>query len=70
MPNKNGTETIDVDEKQTVALVDQETPSSPSKEKPGKQLTPHRKTALAISAAMVVAVAGGYFAWNPLRRHR
>jgi len=67
MPNKNGTQIIDADEKQTVALVDHETPGSPSKERPGKQLTPYRKTVLAISAAMVVAVAGGYFAWNAFR---
>ena len=67
MPNENGTQTIDADEKQTVALVDHETPGSSSKERPGKQLTPYRKTVLAISAAMVVAVAGGYFAWNAFR---
>ena len=67
MPNENGTQTIDADEKQTVALVDHETPGSPSKQRPGKHSTPHRKTVLAISAAMVVAVAGGYFAWNAFR---
>ena len=67
MPNENGTQTIDADEKQTVALVDHETPGSPSEERPGKQLTPYRKTVLAISGAMVVAIAGGYFAWNAFR---
>ena len=64
MPNENGTQTIDADEKQTVALVDHETPGSPSKESPGKHLTPHRKRILVISAAMVVAIAGSHFAWN------
>jgi membrane fusion protein (multidrug efflux system) len=67
MPNKNGTQTIDADEKQTVALVDHETPGSPSIESPDKHSKPSRKTVLAISAAMVVAVAGGYFAWNAFR---
>jgi membrane fusion protein (multidrug efflux system) len=64
MRNENGTQTIDADEKQTVALVDHETPGSPSKESPGKHLTPHRKRILVISAAMVVAIAGSHFAWN------
>ena len=67
MPNENGTQTVAADEKQTVAVVDHETSGSPSEERPGKQLTPHRKTALAISGAMVVAIAGGYFAWNAFR---
>ena len=67
MPNDNGTQTIDADEQQTVALVDHETPGSPAKERPGKQLTPHRKTTLAILGAIVVAVAGGYFAWKAFR---
>jgi membrane fusion protein (multidrug efflux system) len=67
MPNENVTQSIDADEKQTVALVDHETPGSPSKQRPGKQLTPYRKTALAISGAIVVAIAGGYFAWNAFR---
>ena len=67
MPNENGTQTIDADEKQTVTLVDHETPGSPSKEKPGKHSTTRRKRVLVISAAMVVAIAGGYFAWNAFR---
>ena len=67
MPNENDTRTIDADEKQTVALVDHETPGSPSKERADKHSKPYRKTVLAISAAMVVAIAGGYFAWNAFR---
>jgi membrane fusion protein (multidrug efflux system) len=67
MPNKNGTQTIDVDEKQTAALVDHETPGSPSDQTPDKHSKPYRKTVLAISAAMVVAIAGGYFVWNAFR---
>jgi membrane fusion protein (multidrug efflux system) len=67
MPNENGTQTIDADEKQTVALVDHETPGSQSKEGGSKHSKPYRKTVLAISAAMVVAIAGGYFAWNAFR---
>jgi membrane fusion protein (multidrug efflux system) len=64
MPNENGTQTIDADEKQTVAPVDHETPGSPSKEGPGKHATTRGKRLLVISAAIVVAIAGGYFAWN------
>jgi membrane fusion protein (multidrug efflux system) len=67
VPNENGTRTIDADKKQTVALVDDEAPGSPSKESRSKHSTPHRKRILIISAAMVVAVAGGYFAWNAFR---
>jgi membrane fusion protein (multidrug efflux system) len=67
MPNENGAQTIDADEKQTVALVEDETPRSPSKQRSDKHSTPYRKTVFAISAAIVVAVAGGYFAWNAFR---
>ena len=64
MPNENGTQTIDADEKQTVALVDHETPDSPSKESPGKPATTRGKRVLGIAAAIVVAIAGSYFAWS------
>jgi membrane fusion protein (multidrug efflux system) len=64
MPNENGTQTIDADEKQTVALVDHETPGQPSKESPGKPATTRGKRVLGIAAAIVVAIAGSYFAWN------
>lgn len=67
MPNENGTRTIDADDKQTVALVDHETPGSPSKESPGKHATTRSKIVLMISAAMVVVIAGSYFAWNAFR---
>jgi len=67
MRNQNGTQTIDADQKQTATLVDDETPGSPSKQRPDKHSSPYRKTVLAILAAMVVAVAGGYFAWNAFR---
>jgi len=67
MPNENGTPTIDADQERTATLVDDETPGSPSKESRSKHSTPHRKRILIISAAMVVAIAGGYFAWNAFR---
>jgi membrane fusion protein (multidrug efflux system) len=67
MPNENGTRTIDADQEQTAALVDDETLGSPSKESRSKHSTPHRKRILIISSAMVVAIAGGYFAWNAFR---
>jgi membrane fusion protein (multidrug efflux system) len=64
MRNNNGAQTIDADEKETVRLLDQEAPGSPSKESSGKHSIPHRKRILVLSAAMVVAIAGSYFAWN------
>jgi membrane fusion protein (multidrug efflux system) len=67
MPNENGTRTIDADQKQTVALVDHETPGSLSKETPVKNATTRGKRVLGISAAIVVAIAGSYFAWNAFR---
>jgi len=67
MPNENGTRTIDADQEQTATLVDGETPGSPSKESRSKHSTPHRKRILIISSAMVVVIAGGYFAWNAFR---
>jgi len=67
MPNENGTRTIDADQEQTATLVDGETPGSPSKEGRSKHSTPGRKRILIISGAMVVAIAGGYFAWNAFR---
>jgi membrane fusion protein (multidrug efflux system) len=67
MPNENGTRTIDADQEQTATLVDRETPGSLSKEGRSKHSTPGRKRILIISGAMVVAIAGGYFAWNAFR---
>jgi membrane fusion protein (multidrug efflux system) len=67
MPNENGTRTIDADEKQTVALVDHETPGSPSKEGPGKHATTLRKRVLLIPGALVLVIAAGYFLWNAFR---
>ena len=46
MPNSNGTQTIDVDPKQTETVADHEAPGSQSKEKPGKRLTTRRKKIL------------------------
>ena len=67
MSNENGTQTIETDDKQTVTVAEHEAPGSPSKESRSKHSTPHRKRILIISAAMVVAIAGGYFAWNAFR---
>jgi membrane fusion protein, multidrug efflux system len=67
MPNSSGAQTIDADPKQTVTVVDSEEPGSQSQEKPGKQSITRGKRILVISAAMLVAVAAGYFAWNAFR---
>jgi membrane fusion protein, multidrug efflux system len=64
MPNKNGTQTIDADEKQTVALVDHEPPSSQSKQEHGQHPTTCRKRVLLVSGALVLVIAAGYFLWS------
>ena len=67
MPSSNDTQTIEADEKQTVAVVDHEAPGSQLQEEPDNHLTTRRKRVLMISVAMVVAIAAGYFVWNALR---
>ena len=67
MPNSSGVQTVDADPKQTITGVDSEKPGSQSQEKPGKQSITRGKKILVISAAMLVAVAAGYFAWNAFR---
>ena len=67
MPNSSGAQTIDADPKQTVTVVDSEESGSQSQEKPGKQSITRGKRILVISAAMLVAAAAGYFAWNAFR---
>ncbi len=67
MANKNGTQTIDADEKQPVALVDQEPPDSQSKQDHGQHQTTLRKRVLLISGALVLVIAVGYFLWNAFR---
>jgi len=62
MPTNNGTQTIS-SEKQ-VAVVDQNASPLQSDLKPGKQSKIRRKRILVISAAIVLVIAGGYFAWN------
>jgi membrane fusion protein (multidrug efflux system) len=64
MANENDIRTTDADEKQTVAPVDHETPAPPLEESHGKKATTRGKKVLGISAAIVVAIAGSYFAWN------
>jgi membrane fusion protein, multidrug efflux system len=67
MLNDNGSHASDADDKQTVTVAEHEAPASPSEDKPGKRPTTRRNRALVISAAIVVAIAGGYFAWNAFR---
>src|SRR6202167_2714149 len=62
MPNKNGTQTIST-EKQ-FAVVYQNASPLQSIFKSNKQSKIHGKIILAISAAVALAIAGGYFAWN------
>ena len=66
MPNRNGTQTMEPDEKLTINLTDDK--AGPlSKERTAKPSTSRRKKVLVISAAVVVAVAAAYFAWNAFR---
>jgi membrane fusion protein, multidrug efflux system len=65
MPNKNGTQTMEPDEKLTINLADDK--ASPSKERTDKPSTSRRKKVLVISAVIVVAIVAAYFAWNAFR---
>jgi len=62
MPNKNGTQTIST-EKQFAVVYRNASPLQ-SIFKSNKQSKIHGKIILAISAAVALAIAGGYFAWN------
>jgi membrane fusion protein (multidrug efflux system) len=66
MPNKNGTETMEPDEKLMINLTGDQA-GSPSKERTDKPSTSRRKKALVISAVTVVAIVAAYFAWNAFR---
>jgi multidrug resistance efflux pump len=62
MPNKNGTQTIST-EKQFAVVYRNASPLQ-SIFKSNKQSKIHGKIILAVSAAVALAIAGGYFAWN------
>src|SRR5258708_23355538 len=66
MPNKNGTQTMEPDEKLTINLAEDKA-SSPSKERTDKPSTSRRKKFLVISAVIVVAIVAAYFVWNAFR---
>jgi multidrug resistance efflux pump len=63
MPNNNGTQAV-ADEKQAITVADHEACGSHSGETPGKRLITRQKRILVISAAVVIAAAATYFAWN------
>jgi membrane fusion protein (multidrug efflux system) len=66
MPNKNGTQTMEPDEKLTISLADDRA-GSPSKERTDKHSTSRRKKVLLVSGALVLVIAAGYFLWNAFR---
>src|SRR6266481_4250870 len=66
MPNKNGTQTMEPDEKLTINPADDKD-GSPSKERTDKPSTSGRKKVLVISAVIVVAIVAAYFVWNAFR---
>jgi multidrug resistance efflux pump len=63
MPNNNGTQTV-ADEKQAIAVVDHEACGPHSAETPGGNFITRRKKVLVVSAAVGIAAAATYFAWN------
>ena len=67
MPNENGTQTMEPDEKLTINLADDKTPVSSAKESIGKRSGSRRKKALVISAVIVVAIVAAYLAWSAFR---
>ena len=63
MPNKNGNQAVDVDEKQEAAAVDHK-PSVPAS---NEKSTTSRKRVFLISGVLLAVIACGYFAWNAFR---
>jgi membrane fusion protein, multidrug efflux system len=66
MPTKNGTQTVEPDEKLTINLADDKA-GSPSEERSDKPSTSRQKKALMISAVVVVALVAAYIARNAFR---
>jgi membrane fusion protein (multidrug efflux system) len=67
MPNENGTQTMEPDEKLTINLTDDKTPVSSAKQSIGKPSSSRRKKIVVISAVIVVAIVAAYFAWSAFR---
>lgn len=67
MPNKNGTQTMESNEKLTINFTGDKAPDLPPKESSGKTASSGRKKVLVISAAVVVVIAAAFFAWNAFR---
>ena len=67
MPANNGAQSIDADERQTVAVADHDAPGSTSKETPGAYATPPFKKIFVVLAVIVAVVAGSYFVSNALQ---
>jgi len=71
MSRNSHTETMPVDEMQTLNVPDGQKPAlqpdNGAGKDAGKHSTNRRRTVLVILAAIVIAVAAGYFAWNALR---
>jgi membrane fusion protein (multidrug efflux system) len=67
MPNENGTQSMEPDEKLTINLTDDKTPVTPAKESIGKPSSSRRKKIVVISAVIVVAIVAAYFAWSAFR---
>jgi membrane fusion protein (multidrug efflux system) len=66
MSNNHDVQTAETAERQTATAVNHEAPGVPPKENYSKHPKTHKRV-LVIAAAMVAAVAGGYFAWNAFR---
>jgi membrane fusion protein, multidrug efflux system len=66
MSKNHDVQTAETAERQTATAVNHEAPGVPPKENSSKHPKTHKRV-LVIAAAMVAAVAGGYFAWNAFR---
>jgi membrane fusion protein, multidrug efflux system len=67
MPNNNGTQIIDLDEKHSVTFEDREAPRSHSDQKPSKHPLNRHVKVLMISVAIMVLIASSYFLWDAFR---
>src|SRR5580704_1936241 len=67
MPNNNGTQTIDADEKQSVTELDLEAPVSQSEQRVSERPANRLMRFLMIAAAIVIAIAAIYFLWDAFR---
>lgn len=67
MPNNNGTQTMEPDDKLTINLRDENAAVPPAKESTDKPSSSRRKRVLVICSAVVIVLVAAYFVWNAFR---